>query len=182
MTSPPYYPTRDAEAAKPCPVCESAHALCLSGASSDPVDFIRAAIITERKAKERADALRAEVERLTAMHDAKAEALAVAESQVARLRAALAAEREACDAYRIGGGNESWNKRRHDYCLPLPGGIERDNRCNVCKGVDARRAAEQSSRIVASEPLPDGTVVVTETDTAPDCRIEFRAAAPGDPA
>ena len=29
---------------------------------------------------------------------------------------------------------------------------------------------------------PDGTVVVTETATAPDCRIEFRAVAPGGPA
>lgn len=39
-----------------CPVCEAAHALCLSGAQAEAADFIRAAIVQERKAKEKAEA------------------------------------------------------------------------------------------------------------------------------
>ena len=51
-----------------CPVCEAAHALCLSGAQANAADFLKAAIVQERKAKEKAEAerdeLRAECERL----------------------------------------------------------------------------------------------------------------------
>jgi len=66
--------------------------------------------------------------------------------EVERLRAALAKEREACDQYRIGGGPHSWDKRRHDYCHPMPDGRNEwggaDKRCDLCRSVDARRAAE----------------------------------------
>ncbi len=41
-----------------CKVCEAAHALCLSGAPASAADFLRAAVVQERKAKEAAEAER----------------------------------------------------------------------------------------------------------------------------
>jgi hypothetical protein len=49
-----------AEPSAPCPVCEAAHALCLSGDPASAADFLRAAVVQERKAKETAEAERDE--------------------------------------------------------------------------------------------------------------------------
>lgn len=59
-----------------CPVCEAAHAMTVGGKQCAADDFIRAAIVQERKAKEKAEAerdeLRAECERLRRVRDAAA--------------------------------------------------------------------------------------------------------------
>jgi len=63
-----------AEAAKPCPVCDAAHRLTLSGDQSDAESLIKAAIVNERKAKESAEAerdrLAAENARMRAVREA----------------------------------------------------------------------------------------------------------------
>ncbi len=91
-----------------CKVCEAAHAMCLSGdAGAQAADFLKAAIVQERKAKEKAEAeaakLRAEVERLNGILDAERELSSAAmvrmTDDLAAARAALAKEREACDAW-----------------------------------------------------------------------------------
>lgn len=49
-----------AEPSAPCPVCEAAHAFCLSGAPASTADFLKSAVVQERKAKEAAEAERDE--------------------------------------------------------------------------------------------------------------------------
>ncbi len=92
-----------------CKVCEAAHAMCLSGdGGAQAADFLKAAIVQERKAKEAAEAeaatLRAEVERLNGIIDAERDMQAKLVAEGTRLsaeltaaRAALRTEREACD-------------------------------------------------------------------------------------
>lgn len=90
-----------AEPSAPCPVCEAAHAFCRSGAPASTADFIKSAIVQERKAKEAAEAerdrLRDEVRTLRTLLGLSQGATDVSQNEVARLRAALSETRSALD-------------------------------------------------------------------------------------